>query len=58
MFITGFNLFLSSSFASELPWSHCNHTWADSNCVDQISRVASNQSFSNTSQSPAHQFFE
>ncbi|XP_076801225.1 sodium-dependent serotonin transporter-like isoform X1 [Clavelina lepadiformis] len=50
--------YLYSSFASELPWSRCDPAWANENCLDQINASAHNMSWSNSSESPAHQFFE
>uniref|UniRef100_H2ZI19 Transporter n=1 Tax=Ciona savignyi TaxID=51511 RepID=H2ZI19_CIOSA len=50
--------YLYSSFAYELPWSSCNHTWADHRCLDKIAAASHNQTWSNDTQSPAQQFFD
>lgn len=42
------------SFSKVLPWSYCDYdTWADENCVDS----SSNDTYTNTSQSSAEEFF-
>uniref|UniRef100_F6XTN6 Transporter n=1 Tax=Ciona intestinalis TaxID=7719 RepID=F6XTN6_CIOIN len=50
--------YLYSSFAYELPWATCNHSWTDSRCLDKINAAAHNQTWTNDTQSPAQQFFD
>ncbi|XP_066988644.1 sodium-dependent nutrient amino acid transporter 1-like [Macrobrachium rosenbergii] len=43
-----------ASFASVLPWSHCDPEWADEHCVD----ISGNFTVSNSSKSSAEEYFE
>ncbi|XP_050737516.1 sodium-dependent nutrient amino acid transporter 1-like isoform X2 [Eriocheir sinensis] len=52
MALTVFYLFLS--FNTVLPWSVCDATWADDNCVDA---AKTNYSFNNESHSSSEQFY-
>ncbi|XP_066886870.1 sodium-dependent dopamine transporter isoform X2 [Kogia breviceps] len=50
--------YLFSSFTTELPWTHCNHTWNSPRCSDAHAPSASpdlNDSFRTT---PAAEYFE
>lgn len=49
--------YLFSSFALELPWTHCNNTWNTANCSDARANASDglNASFRAT---PAAEYFE
>ena len=50
--------YLFSSFTTELPWTHCNHTWNSPRCSDARAPASSpdpNDTFRTT---PAAEYFE
>ncbi|XP_004845195.1 sodium-dependent dopamine transporter isoform X1 [Heterocephalus glaber] len=52
--------YLLSSFAAELPWTHCNNTWNSPNCSDAPSASAHNGPGLNSTfgTTPAAEYFE
>nr|XP_033808373.1 sodium- and chloride-dependent betaine transporter isoform X1 [Geotrypetes seraphini] len=50
--------YLFSSFAAELPWAHCNHTWNTENCVEFAEESNWTLSVNTNATSPVIEFWE
>nr|XP_033808526.1 sodium- and chloride-dependent betaine transporter-like isoform X2 [Geotrypetes seraphini] len=50
--------YLFSSFAAELPWAHCNHTWNTENCVEFAEESNWTLSVNPNATSPVIEFWE
>lgn len=50
--------YLLSSFTTELPWTHCNHSWNSPRCSDARAPNASSGPNGTSRTTPAAEYFE